>query len=547
MKDELEENIMGMSPAAAQRVDAVVIGAGFSGLYQLYRLREQGLKVRVIEAAGDVGGTWYWNCYPGARTDSPSHVYQYWFSDELLAEWDWQERFPAQEETERYLNRVADKFDLRRDISFNTSVTSAHWDAGQERWQVSTDTGETIDTQFLITCTGPVSAPLVPPFPGHESFRGPIVHTARWPRSGIDLSGKRVGIVGTGATGIQVIQSIASQVETLTVFQRTPNYAIPIRNPKYDDADRAAIRARYPETRQRVWDTFVGFDVDIDPRNYADVSPEERRETMERLWADGSLLFWVGGFKEVFFDPQVNEEFSNFVRTKIRARIHDPKVAEKLVPSDHGFGTRRVPLENGYFEIYNRSNVRLVDLREQPIERITEKGLKTTAAEYDLDVLILATGFDASTGTLTRIDIRGRDGLSLKEHWARDIRTAMGLQVHGFPNLFTTSAPFAPGAAFCNAPTCLQQQVDWIADCIRYMREQRGAKTIEATPELEASWIAHHDEIANMTLISKTHSWYTGSNVEGKQRRVLGYLGVGNYRQACEAVKAKDYEGFAMA
>lgn len=532
-------------------VDAVVIGAGFAGLYQLYRLREQGLKVRVFDAAGGVGGTWYWNCYPGARTDSPSHIYQYWFSDELLAEWNWQERFPAQGETERYLNRVADKFDLRRDITLNTRVTSATWDEASGRWTVvaqhDSGTVETLSAQFLVTCTGPVSAPVVPPFAGHESFKGTIVHTARWPKEGIDLRGKRVGIVGTGATGIQVIQTIAAEVAQLTVFQRTPNYALPMRNPKYNDADRAAIRARYPETRQRVWETFVGFDVDADPRAYADVTPEERKATFDRLWEDGSLNFWLAGFRESFFDSAINEELSNFVRDKIRVRIRDPKLAAKLLPSDHGFGTRRVPLENGYFEAYNRDNVQLVDIREQPIERITERGLKTSAAEYELDVLILATGFDASTGTLTRIDIRGRNGLSLKEHWARDIRTAMGLQVHGFPNLFMTSAPFAPAAAFCNAPTCLQQQVDWIADCIRFVREERQAQTVEATPEFETKWIAHHDEIANMTLISKTRSWYTGANIEGKQNRVLGYLGVGNYRQACEDVKASGYAGFEIA
>jgi acetone monooxygenase len=534
------------SPQAAQPVDAVVIGAGFAGLYQLLRLRQQGLKVRVIEGGSGVGGTWYWNCYPGARTDSPAHVYQYWFSDELLEEWDWKERFPAQEETERYLNHVADKFDLRRDITFNTWVTAAHWDEASGCWQIHTDTGENLQAQFLITCTGPVSAPLVPPFPGHEHFRGPIVHTARWPKEGIALTGKRVGIVGTGATGIQVIQTIASQVEHLTVFQRSPNYAIPIRNPKLGDVERAALRARYPETRKRVFETFVGFDVDLNERSYGDLTPEERQSTLDALWADGSLNFWLSGFREVFFDPEINEVQSRFVREKIRARINDPKVAEKLIPKDHGFGTKRVPLENGYFEVYNRPNVALVDIREEPIERITQTGLATTKREYPLDVLILATGFDASTGTLTRIDIRGRNGVSLKDQWARDIRTAMGLQVHGYPNLFMTSAPFAPGAAFCNAPTCLQQQVDWISDCIRFVRERR-ASVIEATAEFETQWIAHHDAVANSTLISKTRSWYTGANVAGKQNRVLGYLGAGNYRQACDEVKAKGYEGFAIS
>nr|WP_293368181.1 NAD(P)/FAD-dependent oxidoreductase [Nevskia sp.] len=542
---------MSETSAALQTVDAVVIGAGFAGLYQLYRLREQGLTVRVFDTASGVGGTWYWNRYPGARTDSPSHVYQYWFSDELLAEWDWKERFPAQPETERYLNHMADKFDLRRDITLNTRVSRAVWNAQDARWIVETESGdgrrETVSTQYLITCTGPVSAPMLSPYPGHEAFKGEIVHTARWPKGGVDLKGKRVGVVGTGATGIQVIQTIAAEVAELTVFQRTPNYAIPISNPKYDDADRNALRARYPEIRQTVWSTFVGFDVDADPRAYADVTPEERRATLDRLWADGSLAFWLSGFREAFFDRAVNDELSDYVRDKIRVRIKDPAIAAQLVPSDHGFGTRRVPLENGYFEVYNRPNVRLVDIRAAPIERVTERGLQTAAGEYELDVLIFATGFDASTGTLTRIDIRGRDGLSLKEHWARDLRTAMGLQVHGFPNLFMTSAPFAPGAAFCNAPTCLQQQVDWISDCIRHLREERQARTIEASADLETRWMAHHDEIANMTLISKTRSWYTGANVEGKSSRVLGYLGVGTYRQACEDVKAKGYEGFEIA
>ncbi len=541
---------MSETKAALQTVDAVVIGAGFSGLYQLYRLREQGLKVRVFDTASGVGGTWYWNRYPGARTDSPSHVYQYWFSDELLAEWDWKERFPAQPETERYLNHMADKFDLRRDITLNTRVTRAVWDEAASRWIVDTESTsgqrETVSSQFLITCTGPVSAPLLSPYPGAEDFNGTIAYTARWPKEGVDLAGKRVGIVGTGATGIQVIQTIAPEVAHLTVFQRTPNYAIPISNPKLDDSSRAALRARYPEIREIVWNTFVGFDVDPDPRAYADVTPEERRATLERLWADGSLNFWLSGFREAFFDQAINDELSDFVRDKIRVRIKDPAIAAKLLPRDHGFGTKRVPLENGYFEVYNQPNVRLVDVRETPIEKLTARGVKTTAEEFDLDVLIFATGFDASTGTLTRIDIRGRDNLSLKEHWARDLRTAMGLQVHGFPNLFMTSAPFAPGAAFCNAPTCLQQQVDWISDCIRHLREARHASSIEATADFETRWMAHHDEVANMTLISKTKSWYTGANVAGKSNRVLGYLGVGNYRAACEDVKAKGYEGFEI-
>ena len=528
-------------------LDAVIIGAGLTGLYQLWSLRRLGLRVRVIDAASSVGGTWYWNCYPGARTDSPSNIYQYWFSDELLAEWNWSERYASQAESERYFNHVADRFDLRRDISFNTRVDAATWDDASGRWNLKTDQGETVNTQFVITALGPLSAPLVPPFKGHESFKGRLVHTARWPREGIDLKGKRVGVIGTGATGIQVIQTIAPEVAHLTVFQRTPNYAVPMSNPRYSDQDRAAIRARYPQTREAIWTTFVGFDQAGETRPYFSLSPEERRATLENLWSDGSLKIWVAGFMEIFSDPAASEEISEFVRGKIRARIRDPKVAAKLLPRDHGFGTRRVPLENGYFEVYNRDNVELVDLHETPIDCITPNGIRTSAGEIPLDVIVLATGFDAGTGGLTAIDIRGRGGRSLREEWKKEVRTTMGLQIHGYPNLFTTSAPYAPAAAFCNAPTCLQHQVQWITDCIEYL-SRHDRKVIEATAEAEQRWLSHHDELANQTLVAKTRSWYTGGNIEGKHSRLLSYIGgVPAYREACEKVKQHDYEGFEVA
>ena len=528
-------------------LDAVIIGAGIGGMHQLYRLREKGLSVRVIEAGSGVGGTWYWNRYPGARTDSPAHVYQYWFSDELLQEWDWAQRYPAQEESERYLNYVTDKFDLRREITFNTRVEAAHWDDAAKRWSVRADSGEVIQAQFLISCAGIVSAPIQPPFKGYERFQGRIVHTARWPKEGIDLAGKRVGVVGTGATGIQVVQTVAGEVARLVVFQRTPNYSLPMKNVDFTDADRARLRARYPEIKEAAFNSFVGFDANFDPREAQDVPKEERLELYENLWQDGSLMLWFGGFKEVFFDPAINEEVSEFVRAKIRARIHDPKLADKLVPKDHGFGTRRVPLETNYYEAFNRANVDLVDVNETPILELTESGVRTTDAEYPLDVLILATGFDAGTGALTRIDIRGRRGISLKEEWARDLRTTMGLQIHGFPNLFTIGAPFAPTTAFCNAPTCLQLQGQWIADCVDFVR-QRNFASIEPTEETERRWIAAHDQLADLSLVAKTRSWYTGTNVEGKKMRLLSYLGgVGPYRLQCEDVKSNGYEGFALA
>ena len=530
----------------AAEYDAIVVGAGIAGLYQLYRLREMGLKVRALDAAGAVGGTWYWNRYPGARVDSQSYIYQYWFSDELLEEWDWSERFPAQAETERYLNYVADKFDLRKDIQFNTTVTSAHWDADSSRWLITTDQGDTFAARYFVSCAGMLSAPVGQPFPGRENFKGEVVHTARWPQEGIDLAGKQVGVIGTGATGIQVIQTIASQVGELKVFQRTPQYAVPMRNDAYDDATRDAWRAKYPELREQVHHSFVGFDFDFETESYLDLSPEERKAALERIWADGSLRFWVGGFQEILTDETVNADVSEFVREKIRARVKDPVVAEKLVPYSYGFGTARVPLETGYYDAYNRANVELVDVSQTPIEGFTENGLLVGGKEYPLDVVILATGFDAGTGALSRMDVHGREDRSLTELWRKDIRSTLGLQVHGFPNLFTVAGPLAPSTAFCNMATCLQQQVDWVTDCIAYLRKQ-GLKSIEPSTEKEAWWVQHHDETADATLMMTTNSWYTGANIEGKPRRLLSYIGgVDEYRKFCDEATDSHYEGYAM-
>ncbi|MAS40150.1 MAG: cyclohexanone monooxygenase [Porticoccaceae bacterium] len=529
--------------------DAIVVGAGIAGLYQLYRLRELGLRVCALDAAADVGGTWYWNCYPGARVDSQSHVYQYWFSDELLREWDWQERFPAQPETERYLNFVADKFGLRKDIRFNTRIASARWDEDARIWTLNSEAGESFTARYFVSCAGMLSAPLVPPFPGHERFRGTIAHTARWPREGLDLTGKRVGVVGTGATGIQVIQTIAGEVAELKVFQRTPQYAVAMHNEHYDDAKRAELRAHYPEYREQVQHTFAGFAFDFayEPGEYYRMTPQARREALEKLWQDGSLAFWIGSFPELVVDEAVSEEVSEFVREKIRARIQDPVVAEKLVPYSYGFGTYRVPLEKGYYDVFNRDNVELVDVRETPIEGFTEQGLVVGGREYPLDVVVLATGFDAGTGALSRMDVHGRGGRSLTELWNRDIRSTLGLQVHGFPNLFTVAGPLAPSTAFCNMTTCLQQQVDWVTDCISWLR-QNDHQVIEPSAEKEEEWVKHHDEVAAATLMMRTTSWYTGANIEGKPRRLLSYIGgAGNYHKICDQVKDSGYAGFEIA
>lgn len=532
---------------AVTQYDAVIIGAGIAGLYQLYRLREMGLKTIAYETGSNVGGTWYWNRYPGARFDSQAHIYQYWFSEDLYKEWNASERFPAQPETERWLNFVADRCDLRKDIEFNTRVTSAHYNENSKRWRITTDKGETVEAQYFITCGGMLSAPLTSVFPGQETFKGQILHTARWPKEPVDLAGKRVGVVGTGATGIQVIQTIASQVGHLKVFLRTPQYIIPMKNPQYTDADRAAYKAQFHQLKERVQGTFSGFDYDFGNGAWADHTPEQRHAVLERLWDDGSLALWLASFSEIFFDEKVNEVVSEFVREKMRQRIKDPELCEKLIPTSYGFGTHRVPLESNYLEAYHRPNVEIVDVKKAPIECVTPQGVKTAdGCVHELDILILATGFDAGSGALTRIDIRGRDGRSLKDEWSKDIRTTMGLQVHGYPNLFTTAAPLAPSAALCNMTTCLQQQVDWIADCIRYMRSS-GTQVIEPTKELEDQWVAHHDKTADATLVTKTDSWYMGSNIEGKPRRLLSYIGgVGNYHRQCDEVAASGYRGFTL-
>ncbi len=527
-------------------LDAIVVGAGIAGLYAIYRLRELGLSFQAFDAAPDVGGTWYWNSYPGARVDSQSYVYQYWFSDELLKEWDWSERFPSQPETERYLNFVADKFELRQHIRFNTRVAHANWDEAAGLWTVETEAGERYTAKYFVSCAGMLSAPKVPPFPGHEQYKGVIAHTARWPR-GIDLKGKKVGVVGTGATGIQVIQTIAGEVAELKVFQRTAQYAVRMNNERYDAKRFAEWRAQYPRLREHVHHTFAGFDFDFHLPSWHSLTPAQRREELEKLWTDGSLAIWVGGFQESLIDPAINEEVSEFVREKIRAQINDPKVAEMLVPRLYGFGTYRVPLENGYYEAFNRDNVEVIDVRATPIERFTEKGLVVNGREFELDVVILATGFDAGTGALARMDVRGRDGRSLTELWSKDIRSTLGLQVHGFPNLFTVAGPLAPSTAFCNMTTCLQQQVDWVMNCITWLRAN-GKRAIEPTREREDEWVRHHDEVANSTLLMRTKSWYTGDNIEGKPRRLLSYIGgVGNYRQICDEAQASGYQGFKVA
>jgi cation diffusion facilitator CzcD-associated flavoprotein CzcO len=529
------------STKPVEEFDAIVIGAGVGGLYQLYRLLQLGLSVQVYEGGGGVGGTWYWNRYPGARFDSESYTYGYSFSEELLQEWDWKEHFSGQPENERYLNYVADKFDLRRHIEFNARITAAVYDETANRWQIETETGHRARAQFLIAAVGLLSAQYVPDIPGVDSFTGRSFHTSRWPQERIDFTGKRVGVIGTGATAVQLIPEIAKEVGHLTVFQRTPNYCAPLRNAPIDAETQKSIKARYPEILKRCRETFVGFLHEFDPRSALEVSPEEREAFYEEIWAEPGFRKWLGNFQDIMTNLEANETFAEFVRKKIRARVKDPVVAEKLVPKDHPFGAKRIPLETGYYEAYNRDNVLLVDIRETPIECITPRGVKTSDREYEFDIIIYATGFDAVTGELTRMNVHGEGGQLLKDKWADGPLTYLGLQTAGFPNFFIVN-----GAAFCNVPRCLEQNAEWVNDCIAYLRE-KGLKRIAATPQAEEAWTEHGNELAAGLVLTQTNSWFVGANIPGKKRAFLLYAG-GNvaHRQKCEEVVAKGYEGFVL-
>jgi cation diffusion facilitator CzcD-associated flavoprotein CzcO len=510
-------------------------------LYQLYRLRQLGLKVRVFDDGGGVGGTWYWNRYPGARFDSESYTYGYSFSDELLQEWDWKEHFSGQPENERYLNYVADKFDLRPDIQLNSRVTSAIWDEDEKQWELGLQDGSKARAKFVIAAVGLLSAHYLPDFEGLETFKGDWYHTARWPHQHPNFAGKRVGVIGTGATGVQLITEIAKEVGHLTVFQRTANYCAPLRNGPIDAATQAQIKASYPEIFRRTRESFAAFLHDFDRRSFFDVPAEKRLELYEELWQRPGFSKWLANFPEIMTNPEANEEYAEFIRNKIRQRVKDPAIAEKLAPKDHPFGSKRIPLESGYYEAFNRENVTLVDIRESPIERITPSGLKTRDAEYPLDVIIFATGFDAITGSLTRMDIRGEAGEPLKDKWASGPRTLLGVQTAGFPNFFIANA-----ATFCNVPRCIETVVDWVSDCISYV-QAKGFASIDPAPQAEQAWTAHVNELAAGTILTKANSWFMGANIPGKARAVLLYPNSAPaYRQKLEEAASRGYEGFVL-
>jgi cation diffusion facilitator CzcD-associated flavoprotein CzcO len=527
--------------------DAIIIGAGISGLYQLHKLRELGLKVRVFETGTGVGGTWYWNRYPGARFDSESYSYGYSFNQELLDEWDWTEHFSPQPKTLEYLNFVADKLDLRRDIQFNARVSEAHWHEDTRTWRLALEDGSRHAARFLITAIGPLSAPTWPKIAGIDSFKGFSCHTACWPKGPIDFTGKRVAVIGTGATGIQTIQEVAKTAKTLTVFQRTPNWTAPLHNAQISKTEMAEIRRQYPDILKRCQETFSCFLHTPDPRAALEVTAQEREAHWEKLYGARGFGMWQGNFRDILVDRKANALVSEFMTRKIRARVNDPATAGKLIPTNHGFGTRRVPLETGYYEVYNQPNVRLVDIQETPIEQITPGGLATTAEAFDFDIIIYATGFDAITGSFDRIDIRGIDGLTLKDKWTGGPKTYLGVQVEDFPNMFMLMGPHT---ALGNIPRSIEYNVEWVTAAIRHMRD-RGLTRAACRPEGVKDWTEHVVALGESLLSNDVDSWMTGinRNVDGKSvRTVARYSGSAPaYRARCDQVAVDAYREMSMS
>ena len=498
-----------------EQFDAIIIGAGVTGLYALYRLRQLGFSARSFEEGSGVGGTWYWNRYPGCRFDSESYTYGYSFSEELLQEWDWKEHYSAQPENERYLNYVADKFDLRQDIRLNSRVMSAVFDQNANQWEVLIEDGYRARGQFLITSVGILSAGYVPEFEGKNTFKGFSCHTGRWPKQGVDLAGKRVGVIGTGASGVQLITEIAKEVSHLTVFQRTANFCAPLRNSLIDDETQKSIKSSYPEIFRKCMETAGSFVHEFDPRSAMSVSPEERLEKYESLWQESGFKKWLSNFYDVMLPGEANEDYAEFFRNKIRERVNDPDVAEMLVPKGHMFGSKRLPCESGYYEVYNQDNVLLVDVKSAPIEGITPNGVETKDAEYELDVIIFATGFDAVTGSLSRLHIEGEGGQTLSDKFSNGPRTFMGVQSAGFPNLFTINQ-----ASVGNFVRAAEPLVDWVSEAMAYVRDNNFSRMC-ASEEAEEDWTKHIAEAGAKILRSQADSWYVGANIPGKARGLL--------------------------
>ncbi len=533
------------SKDVVEKYDAVVIGAGFSGLYMLYRLREAGLSTKVYDSAAGVGGVWYWNRYPGARCDSESIYYNYTFSEELYKEWNWSSRYPEQPEILRYLNFVADKFDLRRDIQFNTRVNSAKYDEELNQWFIKTDDGRTVSAQYFITGIGCISTANLPNIKGLDNFEGEWYHTGHWPHEKVDFSGKRIGIIGTGSSGIQSIPVIAKEAAHLTVFQRTPQFSVPAQNHPYDSEYLRKTKENFHDLKRQMRESMAGVSMYYRDRSVLDDASEERRKVLEDAWEKGgwAILF---AYNDLVTNEESNELVANFVRSKISEIVKDPETARKLTPT-HYYATKRAIIDTDYFETYNRENVSLVDVKESPIQEITAKGIRTADDEYELDTIVFATGFDGMTGSFFKMDIRGRDGVSLKEKWANgaETRTYLGLTTAGFPNMFMITGPESP-SVLGNMPVAIEQHVEWIMNCIEHLREN-DIKFIEAKTEAEDLWSKQCRELADQTLYTKTASWYTGANIEGKPGGFQIYVGgYGPYRKICDEVAEKGYEGFLL-
>jgi cation diffusion facilitator CzcD-associated flavoprotein CzcO len=525
-------------------VDAVVVGAGFSGMYLLHKLRALGLSTVVFEAGTDVGGTWYWNRYPGARVDVESLAYSYSFDSDLEQDFEWHERYPTQPEILRYAQHVADRFDLRKDIVFRTRVASAQYDEHSRTWKVRTEHGDAVTARFLVMATGCLSSSKLPEIPGLESFKGTTYHTAHWPHEGVDFTGLRVGLIGTGSSGVQSIPVIAEQAADLMVFQRTPAYSLPARNRALRPDEITSMKENYRSFRQAQKESGFGVPVPPATTSALEVSDEERDAVFEEAWESGSLVNLMTTYTDLAVNQEANDTAKAFVHRKIGEIVTDPQTAADLCP-DYPIGTKRPCLDTDYYATYNRPNVHLVNLQREPLVEVTEKGVRTAAAEYEFDAIVYATGFDAMTGSLTGVDIRGRDGLLLKEAWAAGPRTYLGLGSAGFPNLFMITGPGSP-SVLSNMIVSIEQHVDWVCDAIEHLDEQ-GFATIEPTPEAQDGWVDHVNQIASYTLYPKANSWYMGANVPGKPRVFMPYAGgVGEYRKKCDEVAAKGYEGFQL-
>jgi cyclohexanone monooxygenase len=527
------------------RYDAVVVGAGFAGLYMLHRLLKLGLKVKVFEAGDNVGGTWYWNRYPGARCDVESIEYSYSFSEELQQDWHWSERYSTQGEILQYIQHVADRFGLRRHVQFDTRVECAEFDRETNVWTVTTDKGDTVQAPFCIMATGCLSTAKLPEVKGLDTFKGKWYHTGFWPQEGVDFTGKRVGVIGTGSSGIQLIPQVAQQASQLFVFQRTANYCIPAHNAPLDPAVERNVKERYGELRKQARESHGGVaSIPVPAQSALEVSPEERQRVFEHRWQVGGLGM-MRAFNDLLTNEQSNKTAADFMRGKIREIVADPKVAELLTPT-YPFGVKRLCTDTGYFQTYNRPNVKLVDIKKSPITAITPEGVATEGGEYPLDVIVFATGFDAMTGTLLAMDIHVNGGANLRDLWAHGPRTYLGIMTAGLPNLFMITAPGSP-SVLSNVIVSIEQHVDWISDCITHMRDNDIARIEPEEPAQEA-WVAHVNQVADLTLLPKGASWYVGANVPGKPRVFMPYVGgVGVYRRKCDEVAAQGYAGFRLA